>query len=95
MKLNKIKNAILKEVENIENTFKIMEQEANEPTYTINGSLVGNTNGKNTTETVAEIMKKTTCKIEPVKEQHYSSTEKYLLHRIAELEEENEMLKTL
>ena len=58
-------------------------------------SLVGNTTGKNNSDTVAEIMKQTTIKPISVKEQKYSSTEQYLLHRIAELEEENEMLKTL
>lgn len=58
-------------------------------------SLVGNTTGKNNANTVAEIMKRTTVEPKPLKEHKYSSTEQYLLHRIAELEEENEMLKTL
>ena len=42
-----------------------------------------------------KILRETPSKIEPIKTRHYSSTEDYLLHRIAELEDEVEMLKTL
>ena len=42
-----------------------------------------------------KILRETTPKIEPIKTRCYSSTEEYLLHRIAELEDEVEMYKTL
>ena len=73
---------------------KVLDNIKNKQAY-IPHSLVGNTTGKNNANTVAEIMKQTTVKPMSVKEHKYSSTEQYLLHRIAELEEENKMLKTL
>lgn len=63
---------------------------------TENGSLIGNTEGKNNIETVLQILNQSSREVKPIiKTRHYSSTEEYLLHRIAELEEEVEMLKTL
>jgi hypothetical protein len=44
---------------------------------------------------ILRIVKETTHEVKPIKTCRYSSTEEYLLHRIAELEEEVEMLKTL
>lgn len=63
---------------------------------TENGSLIGNTEGKNNIETVLQILNQSSREVKPIiKKRLYSSTEEYLLHRIAELEEEVEMLKTL
>lgn len=60
-----------------------------------NGNLIGSTEGKNNIETVMQIFNQSACKVDTIKTRHYSSTEEYLLHRIAELEDEVEMLKTL
>lgn len=44
---------------------------------------------------IQKMIKEMTHKVKPMKTRCYSSTEEYLLHRIAELEEEVEMFKTL
>jgi hypothetical protein len=59
---------------------------------TKNGNLFGNTEGKNNTETILQILNQSTSQVKPIiKKRPYSSTEEYLLHRIAELEEEVEI----
>lgn len=60
-----------------------------------NGNLIGNTEGKNNIETVMKILNQSTSQVKPIIKNRYSSTEEYLLHRIAELEDEVEMFKTL
>ena len=59
---------------------------------TENGSLVGNITGKNTTKTIQNILRNGEV-LKLFKKTHYSSTEEYLLHRIAELEDEVKMYK--
>ena len=44
---------------------------------------------------IQKMIKEITHEVKPIKTHRYSSSEEYLLHRIAELEDEVEMLKTL
>lgn len=44
---------------------------------------------------IQKMIKEMTHEVKPIKTRCYSSTEEYLLHRIAELEEEVEMFKAL